>query len=136
MDLGGLGLFRIMAGKIGYLTQRQGVLAQNVANSDTPNFKPSDLKPFDFRTALAQTTVLQPQLTSGAHLQGTAVRDVGPGKLEKNRRPYETKPDGNAVIIEEQMLKIADTGTEYETVLNLYRKQVNMIRTAIGRTGV
>lgn len=134
MDLSQLGLFRLMAGKMDYLTQRQSVLAQNVANADTPDYRPNDLKPFDFRTALAETTTLSPRLTHTSHLSGT-LRDQGPAKVEPVRRPYETKPDGNAVVLEEQMVKVADTAMDYETMLNLYRKNVGLIRTALGRPG-
>ena len=42
MDLSSMGVFKLMAKKMDWLTQRQEVLAQNVANVDTPKFKPDD----------------------------------------------------------------------------------------------
>lgn len=134
MDLSQLGLFRLMAGKMNYLTQRQSVLAQNIANSDTPDYRPQDLRPFDFRTTLEESTTLGATTTHASHMQGT-VRPTGPARVEDVRRPYETKPSGNAVVLEEQMVKVADTAMDYEAMLNLYRKNVSMIRMALGRPG-
>lgn len=135
MDLSKIGLFQLMTGKLDYLSHRQTVLAQNIANADTPEYRPRDLKAFDFRTVLAETTAtVRPTLTDPAHQTGT-VRDRGIGKEVDLRRPYETKPDGNSVVLEEQMTKVSETSIDYETVLNLYRKHVGMIRTVIGRGG-
>ena len=133
MDLSNLGLFKLMSRKMGWLTQRQEVLAQNVANADTPRYKSRDLKPFTFREALGDQRRLPAATTSPAHLQGTR----GTGGLDKVQRqgnPYETSPTGNNVILEEQMLKVGQTAMDYQTMTNLYKKQVTMIRTAI-RTG-
>jgi flagellar basal-body rod protein FlgB len=130
MDLGNLGLFKLMSRKMGWLTQRQEVLAQNVANADTPQYKGRDLKPFTFRDALGDSRRMQPLTTNAAHLQGTR----GPGGVHREQRvrnPYETAPDGNNVVLEEQMLKVSQTSMDYQTITNLYKKQVNMIKTAI-----
>jgi flagellar basal-body rod protein FlgB len=133
MDLDQLGVFKLMTRKMGYLADREQVLAQNIANANTPDYKPSDLKPFTFRNALADSRRLTPGSTASGHLGGT----LGAGmrsQSARDRHPYETTPDGNAVVMEQQMLKVAETSNDYQTMLNLYRKQVNMIRTAI-RTG-
>lgn len=134
MDLGNLGLFKLMSRKMGWLTQRQEVLSQNIANADTPQYKPHDLKPFTFRDALADSRRLEPVATSPVHLKGT-VPQGGMDKEQRVRNPYETAPDGNAVVLEEQMMKVSQTNTDYQTVVGLYRKQVGMLKTAIGRGG-
>ena len=54
---------------------------------------------------------------------------------DKPRHNYEVALDGNSVIMEEQMTKVADTGMTYQLVTNLYRKHVGLMRTAIGRGG-
>lgn len=131
--MNGLGLFRLIKGKMDWLTQRQEVVAQNIANADTPDYRPSDLTPFTFRAALGNAARLQPARTSAAHLTGTAA-GAGAAREVTERRPYETAPDGNGVVLEEQLLKISRTGTEYNMVINLYRKHMGLIRSAIGRT--
>ncbi|MBP2293560.1 flagellar basal body rod protein FlgB [Azospirillum rugosum] len=130
MDLGNLGLFKLMSRKMDWLTQRQQVLSQNIANADTPDYKGMDLKPFTFRDALSDGRRLETTATNPMHLAGTR----GPGGLNKEQRvrnPYETKPDGNNVVLEEQMMKVGQTGMDYQTITNLYKKQVNMIKSAI-----
>lgn len=134
MDLGNLGLFKLMSRKMDWLTQRQDVLSQNVANADTPQYKPHDLKPFSFRDALSDARRLTPTATNASHLSGT-VAQGGSAQEQRDRNPYETAPDGNAVVIEEQMMKVGQNAADYQTVLNLYRKQVTMIRTALRGSG-
>lgn len=132
MDLGNLGLFKLMSRKMGWLTQRQEVLAQNIANADTPQFKGSDLKPFSFRDALSDSRRLTPASTSASHLQGT-VPAGGVNKEQRVRNPYETSPSGNNVVLEEQMMRLSTTGLDYQAMTNLYKKQVNLLKMAIGR---
>lgn len=134
MDLGNLSLFKLMSRKMDWQTQRQEVLASNIANADTPQYKPHDLKPFTFRDALADSRRMQPAATNTAHLGGT-VAAGGMNQEQRVRNPYETSPDGNAVVLEEQVIKVGENSADYQMVLNLYRKQVGMIRTAIRSGG-
>ncbi|MEI7607130.1 MAG: flagellar basal body rod protein FlgB [Rhodospirillaceae bacterium] len=132
MDLSSMGVFKLMAKKMDWLTQRQEVLAQNVANVDTPKFKPDDVTPFTFRTALQASNHLEPAMTNPAH-QHLAHANDGPGSVRKERKPYETKPDGNAVDIEEQMLKLSQTSQDFNMVTSLYRKNVSLIKSVLAR---
>jgi len=134
MDLGNLALFKLMGRKMGWLTQRQEVLAQNIANADTPQYKAQELKPFSFRDALSEGRRLQPAATAAAHLTGTTAAS-GTVREQRVRNPYETSPDGNSVVIEEQMMKLSQNGMDYQTVTNLYRKQVALLKQAMGRGG-
>lgn len=130
MDLNNLGLFKLMSRKAGWLTQRQEVLAANIANADTPEYKPNDLKPFSFRDAMVDQRRIKPAATDAGHLQGT----LGAGGLNKEqqvRNPYETAPAGNAVVLEEQIMKVGQNAMDYQTITNLYRKQVALIKSAI-----
>ncbi len=45
----------------------------------------------------------------------------------------ETKPDGNNVTLEDQLLKMGEVRTDFTTMTNLYRKQMALIQAAIGR---
>ncbi|MCG5243286.1 flagellar basal body rod protein FlgB [Azospirillum doebereinerae] len=133
MDLGNLGLFKLMSRKMDWLTQRQEALSQNIANADTPDYKTKDLKSFTFRDALSDSRRLTPTATNASHLAGT--RGAGGMAQEQTvRDPYETAPDGNNVILEDQMMKMSQNSMDYQTITNLYKKQVNMIKSAI-RTG-
>jgi flagellar basal-body rod protein FlgB len=133
MDLGSTGLFRLMKGKLDWLTERQQVLAQNIANSDTPHYRPSDLTGFSFDRALGHARQLAPARTAVGHMAGSTQAQGNDVQKDKPRHNYEAAPDGNSVIMEEQMIKVADTGVTYQLVTNLYRKHVGLMKTAIGR---
>ena len=51
------------------------------------------------------------------------------------RRPEESKPNGNAVLLEEQMQKIGDVKGNYELVTNIFQKNMSMLKTALGKNG-
>jgi flagellar basal-body rod protein FlgB len=63
--------------------------------------------------------------------------DVEPVKFETvtEHRPEESKPNGNSVLIEEQMEKIGDVKGRYELAVNLFTKNLSMLKAAIGKSG-
>ena len=132
MGLSNLPIFAIMTKQMAWLTQRQEVLAQNIANSDTPGYRPRDLVPLKFRDLLRPTVLrgMAMKQTSSAHISATQRRTGFRGATQK--QTYETAPDGNAVVIEEQLMKVSENMGSYRLVTNLYRKHVNMIRIALG----
>jgi len=133
MDLGKLTLFSALKGRLGWLNRRQEVLAQNIANSDTPNYKPRDLKPLNFKDYLAgQSNRLPLATTSPMHVSGGR-NATSPFAAQQNAKPYETSPDGNAVVLEEQMAKISETQLQHSLSTELYRKHIGMIKIALGK---
>lgn len=137
MTVQDIGLFQAMGAKMSYLSQREKVIAQNVANADTPGFIPHDLTPVDFSALLGKVGssggggALQPAATDPAHMSGA--KDAANPKDRAQKLVYEVAPDGNAVILEEQMLKSAQTMMDYNLVATLYQKNVAMLRMALGR---
>lgn len=129
-----LALFTALGAKMDYLNQRQKVIAQNVANTDTPGYKPHDLVNADFSRVLrtiTQTDNIGLATTEKGHLPPP--NEVPVPREGKQRETYEVAPAGNAVIMEEQLIKAGQTTMDYNLMSNLYQKNVNMIRTAIGR---
>jgi flagellar basal-body rod protein FlgB len=132
MDLGNIPLFKAMMSRMSWLTERQQVLGQNVANADTPNFKAQDLKPQSFKEMLAGTTShLQLAATQPNHLPGVNAAAAFHAVADKSA---ETSPSGNSVSIEDQMLKVSSTANEYQMTTSLYRRQIGMLKTVLGRT--
>lgn len=130
-----LTLFAAVQKRMSWLGQRQQILAQNIANADTPDYRPLDLKEGAFATLLSKR--LQPvQLAASrpGHIT-TAAADERPFRDEEQDEVYEVTPSGNAVVLEEQMVKVQETQMDYQTMVNLYRKHIQMIRTALGRGG-
>lgn len=133
MDLNKIPLFGVMLKRLNWLTQRQEVLAQNIANADTPGYRSRDLKAFDFKEVLrTQTRQVNMVRTTDDHLSGQRkrIRDFSEGE---DQRSYETAPDGNAVILEEQMVKINETTMNHRLTTELYKKHLGMLRVALGR---
>ncbi len=123
-----------MAAKMIYLDKRQGVLAQNIANADTPGYRPQDLTKVDFGKVLEKVSGKQKvTLTTTNKDHTTGAGDVANAKDKKDRMTYEVAPDGNAVIIEEQMIKANQTMMDYSLLTNLMNKQASMYRLALGR---
>jgi flagellar basal-body rod protein FlgB len=137
MNYTDLPLFSIMRGKLGYLSQRQSVIAQNIANADTPGYQAKDLAEPNFKEIAGRMQLaasLPLATTSRKHLQGDMPTVTTTGVV-KRPSTYERNPNGNNVVIEEEMMRVAENQAEYQKVLNLYRKSVDMFRTALGRQG-
>ncbi|MBI3419587.1 MAG: flagellar basal body rod protein FlgB [Proteobacteria bacterium] len=131
-------LFDLLTRKMAYLTQKQGVIADNIANANTPNFKPKDL--VSFESVLQQQTGgasgasggIQMVTTNAMHLGGTHGGNAS-FKTTTQKDVYEVKPSGNAVSLEQQMINLSQTNTDYTMVTSLYHKAMGLIKTAIGR---
>lgn len=138
MDLGKITLFAATRKRLAWLNQRQEVLARNIANADTPRFRPSDVEPFRFRAATeapdgaAGSGRLKMATTAGGHLGGRGAAGAGAADVRQERRPFETAPAGNAVVLEEQMAKANETAMTHKLVSELYRKHLGMFRMALG----
>lgn len=134
MDLKNIALFQALNAKMSYLDMRQGVLSQNIANSDTPDYRPRDLTEVDFGEILQHITgskKIRMNRTTAGHM--TPSGNLNSTDVRKSKITYEVAPAGNAVIIEEQMIKAAKTTLEYNLMTNLMRKNVSMLQTALGR---
>jgi len=132
----GISLLSALQSRMGWLSDRQKIVAENVANASTPGFKPKDLQPQDFAAmvqgqsgssglALAQTNAmdLAPQGTDTTHAQSVISPDS------------ETTMDGNSVVLEEQMLKMSDSRMQFQAAVGFYEKSLAMIKMAAKAPG-
>ncbi|MDO8605381.1 MAG: flagellar basal body rod protein FlgB [Phaeospirillum sp.] len=127
-----LGIFRMTKAQMDWVAQRQEVLAGNIANANTPNYLPKDLKPLSFKEVLSGSAA-QP-VTAATTNAKHVVPEMGPDlfKSVTQRKTYESTPNGNAVILEEQMAKMGEAGNKFNTSAALFQKYQKMIRTALG----
>lgn len=127
-------LMQGIAAKMQYLTMRQRVLSQNVANADTPDYRPSDLKDVDFGALLGKISgdnKIRPAETSPMHMSLSARPDDP--RSRNQREMYEIAPSGNSVNLEEQMVKESQTAMDYNMMTTLYQKNMAMMRMALGK---
>lgn len=133
MELEKLSLFTVVKKRLAWLGRRQEVIAQNIANADTPEYRARDLKPLQFRNLVrSQKTGMGMRVTNASHLRGIAKRTSEFDEKE-TRKPYETSPTGNSVVLEEQMAKMNETTIGHRLTTELYKKHLNLFKMALGR---
>jgi flagellar basal-body rod protein FlgB len=132
MSFADLPIFSALTQRLSWLGQRQNVLAQNVANADTPDYRPSDLAEPDFRALLSETTDhLGVERTNAHHLAPASGSATAFGLVADDAG--EVNAVGNGVDLEQQLFKVADTASRFQLASALYRKHVDMLRIALGR---
>jgi len=131
MAISDIPIFAMLRTRMQWHQQRQQVLAQNVANSDTPNFRPQDLDEPKFELSAPGPGPLQLARTNTGHLQGFG--DAANFRGSNNQ--YQVRPAGNAVNLEDEMLKVAQNNMDYQAATQLYGRGLNLIKTAIGSKG-
>jgi flagellar basal-body rod protein FlgB len=134
MSVADLPLFSVLKTRMRWLEERQKLIAENVANADTPNYRARDLKQLDFNAELNASVQSQLKLaaTSPAHI-GAPVSE-GSEHTQMPRGGFETKPSRNAVALEEEMMKVAETQMDHQTVTSLYTRGLAMLKTAVGKS--
>lgn len=123
-----LAIFKVSHAMAVHAADRQAVLARNMANADTPGYVARDLPSF------------QDQLDSGADTN--AMRNTRAGHLVDTsgarsgvqvRTNTAASPNGNAVSLEEEMLKAVDTKRQHDRALAIYKSALGVVRTSLGR---
>jgi flagellar basal-body rod protein FlgB len=126
MDLSKQTLFKMIGERMAYISQRQKVLSQNIANADTPHYQARDLKPQTFKETMQRVA---PAMTQVNHLP--PVSRTEPFAVEKQKRPYETSLDKNGVVLEEQAMKLSKNAGDFSTATTIYRKYLTMFKMAL-----
>lgn len=140
MDLKNISLFKTLNQKMSWLNERQKVLAQNIANANTPGYVSQDLKKVSFQSHLNKTN------TAGSGQSGTLMQSSDPRHLSSSggmrgnfkisqttSEFMEATPDGNTVDLERELSKMAEVQMEYTLASNLYKKHIGMLKTSLGR---
>lgn len=132
MDVRQIPLFSMITRQMDWLTTRQKVLAQNIANADTPNYRAKDIAPLDFaQMARAAGERLKLNTTTGGHINA-GLTAGGAHKVLEGKEDR-ASPSGNGVVLEDQLTKVSETQADYELITRLYRKHIGMLRMALGK---
>jgi flagellar basal-body rod protein FlgB len=128
-----LAIFAALKSRLSYLADRQQVLAQNVANSDTPGFTPRDLKPFALPGGgAAALTPVTPTVTSPMHL--TAPTATASAARPVSAPDSETTLNGNSVVLEEEMMKMSQARMDFDAAVAFYQQSMQLLNTAAKTT--
>ena len=134
MALSDLNVVSFLKGKMRWHQARQSVLAENVANADTPRYKPKDIQTLSFAETVKRRTrdELLTARTHQSHINSGV--SSGRGRYgSKDGVDFEVRPAGNAVVLEEQMMKVTKNQFDFQMASTLYNKSLGLIKTAIGR---
>ncbi len=128
-----LPLLDALTAKMKWHQVRQGLLAENVANAETPGYRGRDLKVFGFddhlrsvSTATVATTATQPGHFS---ISSSDAGAFGARPLNS----FEITPEGNGVTLEDEMMKVASNQMDYQAITTLYNRSLKILKTAIGK---
>lgn len=114
----GLEIFQLAGGLARHAASRQAVVAQNIANADTPGFRARDV--VDFQEAWRSMTA-----------------DARAGRADMNLRTFDANtpasPNGNTVSLEFEMLRGIEAQRAHSRALRVYGSAMSILRTSIGR---
>lgn len=130
MAIADLPILSMLRTKMHWHQERQRLLSENVANADTPDFRPRDLAPPDFERPPPRPVSLA--TTNASHLTGLS--PDGSSRFRTSRdEVFETRPTGNAVSLEDEMMKVAANQMDYQAATTLYSKSLGLVKTALGK---
>ncbi|KRA45578.1 flagellar basal body rod protein FlgB [Devosia sp. Root635] len=133
MGLMNMPVFSALTDKMRWHQTRQGLLAENVANAETPGYRGRDLAQYDFAdrasgfsSATVTTSATQPMHFSVSSSENSA---FGAQRMAN----FEITPEGNGVTLEDEMMKVTTNLMDYQAATSLYQKSIKILKTALGR---
>jgi len=129
MPISDIPILSMLRTRMQWHQERQRVLAENVANADTPNYHARDLAPPNFEHALNAVSLTLARTDAG-HI---GAQGGGSAFAEDGNAHYEVRPRGNSVSHEDEMLKLAGNQMDYDAVTSIYTHSIALIKTALGR---
>lgn len=141
MDIANIPIFAMLRSRMGYLSERQRVIAENVANASTPGYAPRDLKPFSFKAQVEAATTASPStmaMTQPGHMLPKSAQSTSAaaGALKAVKvQDSETTIDGNSVVLEEEMMKMSQARMDYDAAVGFYQKSLDILKLATRKPG-
>ena len=131
MPISDIPILSMLRTRMQWHQERQRVLAENVANADTPFYRARDLAPPNFESLVQRTGSLTMARTDPGHMGPAG----GDSQFAEDRSShYEIRPRGTAVSHEDEMLKLAGNQMDYDAAASIYTHSLSLIKTAVGRS--
>ncbi|MCX5618112.1 flagellar biosynthesis protein FlgB [Bombella sp. TMW 2.2543] len=124
---GGTDLLNLAERRMSWLQNRESVLAGNVANANTPHYSPKDVSPFQGVLNAAHGVALK--RTNPAHMLGPA------GETHAHKQGGRASLDGNRVVLEDELGKIAQTSDQQRFATTVYGRYMGLYGMALGGGG-
>lgn len=129
MPISDIPILAMLRERMEWHQERQRVLAENVANADTPNYRAKDLAPPNFEREVAASVALA--ITEPGHIGGAS---GGTEFATDSNGRYEVRPRGNSVTHEDEMMKVASNQMDFEAAASLYTHSLDLIKLAAGKS--
>ena len=126
-----IGILQMAQDLAAHATSRQSVIAQNIANADTPNYKARDMA--SFADSLRETEQMRAGIrpVRAGHIAFGATNSGG--DIFESAQFGAESPNGNTVSLEDQLVRAADVKHQYDLALGIYGKSINILRAGMGR---
>lgn len=117
-------IFQLASGLTRHATDRQALVAENIANADTPGFKARDMVAFEDSFAAE----------SALDMRGNRVGHIGHRNETVFTSPFGVEsPNGNTVSLEAEMMRSSDIRQQHDMAIGIYQKSLQILRTSMGR---
>ncbi len=134
MGIGDLPIFSALRNKMQWHQTRQTLLAENVANAETPGYRGRDLAHFNYEKLVQRpNAAVNTRTTNAKHFSVGGSDATRFGAMRMNN--FEIMPEGNGVTLEEEMMKVTTNQLEYQAATTLYSRSMRLVRIALGKQG-
>ena len=124
-----LEVMRMASGMVQHATMRQKVVAQNIANADTPGYRSSDLVSFqELYTGEALRSEMRK--TRPGHVGATDTDFVRIAMIDAEGG---ASPNGNTVSLETEMMRGSEVRLQHDMATSIYKTSIDILRASIGR---
>jgi flagellar basal-body rod protein FlgB len=132
MPIPDINIFSMLRTRMQWHQERQRLLSENVSNADTPKYRPHDLAPLKLDRLQGGLTTVSLAQTEPGHI--AAASSGASGEFQSSRfSGYDVRPSGNAVNLEDEMIKVANNQMDYQAATTLYTRSLGLIKTAVGK---
>jgi flagellar basal-body rod protein FlgB len=132
MGIAQLPLLTALTDKMRWHQARQTLLAENVANAETPGYQARELKPYSFEEHLRESSLAELTMSATAPRHFAISSEEGGGFSVSADGDVQVSPQGTAVNLEDEMMKVTANQMDYQTITTLYTRSLRLIRTALG----
>ena len=134
MDFFSIPLFQTAKTRMEFLEARQNAISENIANADVPKYRAHDVTESEFERMIehGSSQIVRLTATRAGHLSGTLSNQENAFKF-KDAPDREMSPNGNTVVLEDQMMKLSEAQVSHQLATSVYRKAVDLLRLAIHR---
>jgi flagellar basal-body rod protein FlgB len=127
MKLNSMSFFQLASQRMQWLGAHQQVVAENIANADTPGFKARSVSPFAEMVDGARSGGVK--TTHVGHIAGGG--QTGGVRVTSDETPWENSIDGNSVVLEQQTLMASEISENYQLAAQLYGKGHQLLTLAV-----